>query len=79
MIGFSIEFKRWYITLRGPKSRVYLCIGFAKHLPVFISPAQAYAFDQAIDDSHSAILADEWYDDGTETDEELLNQLKSIR
>jgi hypothetical protein len=77
MIGFSIEFKRWYIVVRGPKGRVYLCIGFAKHLPVFISPAQAYAFDQAIDDSHSAILADEWDED--ETDEELLDQLKSIR
>ena len=94
MIGFSIEFKRWYITLRGPMGRIYLCTGFAKRLPVFISPAQAYAFDQAfdpdrlvdeayeeaglnIDDSHSAILADEWRED--ETDEELLDQLKSIR
>jgi hypothetical protein len=77
MIGFSIEFKRWYITLRGPKGRVYLCTGFAKRLPVFISPTQAYAFDQVIDDSHSAILADEWRED--ETDEELLDQLKSIR
>jgi hypothetical protein len=71
MIGFSIEFKRWYITLRGPRGRVYLCTGFAKRLPVFISPAQAFAFDQAIDDSHSAILADEWRED--ETDEELLD------
>jgi len=85
MIGFSIEFKRWYITLRGPKGRVYLCTGFAKRLPVFISPAQAYAFEQAIDDSHSAILAEEWIDNveddetDDETDEELLNQLKSIR
>lgn len=77
MIGFSIEFKPWYITLRGPKGRVYLCIGFVKNIPVFISPAQAYAFDQAIDDTHSAILADEWRED--ETDEKLLDQLKSIR
>ena len=77
MIGFSIEFKRWYITLRGPRGRVYLCTGFAKRLPVFISPAQAFTFDQAIDDSHSAILADEWRED--ETDEELLDQLKSPR
>jgi hypothetical protein len=77
MIGFSIEFKRWYITLRGPRCRVYLCTGFAKRLPVFISPAQAFAFDQAIDDSHSAILADEWRED--ETDEELLDQLNSTR
>jgi hypothetical protein len=77
MIGFSIEFKPWYITLRGPKGRVYLCIGFAKNIPVFISPAQAYTFDQAIDDTYSAILADEWRED--ETDEKLLDQLKSIR
>ena len=77
MIGFSIEFKRWYITLRGPRGRVYLCTGFAKRLPVFISPAQACAFEQTVDDSYSAILADEWRED--ETDEELLNQLKSIR
>lgn len=45
MIGFSIEFKRWYIVLRGPKGRIYLCTGFAKQLPVFISPMQAAQFD----------------------------------
>lgn len=67
MIGFSIEFKRWYITLRGPRGRVYLCTGFAKRIPVFISPAQAYKFEQAIDwdidDSYSALVADEFRDD----------------
>ena len=67
MIGFSLEFKRWYITLRGPKGRVYLCTGFAKHIPIFISPAQAYKFEQAAD----------WDDD--ETDDELLDTLRSIR
>ena len=66
MIGFSIEFKRWYITLRGPKGRVYLCTGFAKHIPVFISPAQAYKFEQAAD----------WDD---EDDQELLDTLRNIR
>ncbi len=66
MIGFSIEFKRWYITLRGPKGRVYLCTGFAKHIPVFISPAQSYKFEQAAD----------WDD---EDDQELLDKLRNIR
>jgi hypothetical protein len=78
MIGFSIEFKRWYITLRGPKGRVYLCTGFAKRIPVFISPAQAYALEQAVDDSYSAILADEWAND-KDDDEELRDLLKPIR
>lgn len=75
MIGFSIEFKRWFIVLRGPKGRIYLALGFAKHIPVFI-PRGTYNID-AIDDSHSATLADEWRED--ETDEDLLNDLKSIR
>jgi hypothetical protein len=78
MIGFSIEFKRWYITLRGPKGRVYLCTGFAKRIPVFISPAQAYALEQAVDDSYSAILADEWANN-KDDDEELRDLLKPIR
>lgn len=50
MIGFSIEFKRWYITVRGPMGRVYLCTGFAKQLPVFILPHQAMSFDEDIED-----------------------------
>lgn len=51
MIGFSIEFKRWYITVRGPMGRVYLCTGFAKRLPVFVSPQQSIAFDEHINDN----------------------------
>jgi hypothetical protein len=51
MIGFSIEFKRWYITVRGPMGRVYLCTGFAKRLPVFISPRQSMLFDEYIEDN----------------------------
>jgi hypothetical protein len=58
MIGFSIEFKRWYFVLRGPKGRVYLATGFAKRMPI-TTPTDTYA----IDDSYSAILADEWIDD----------------
>jgi hypothetical protein len=30
MIGFSIEFKKFYIVLRGPKGRIYLATGFMK-------------------------------------------------
>ena len=58
MIGFSIEFKRWYFVLRGPRGRVYLATGFAKRMPV-MTPTGTYT----IDDSYSAILADEWIDD----------------
>ena len=66
MIGFSIEFKRWYFVLRGPRGRVYLCTGFAKHIPIFISPAQAYQFEQTAD----------W---NGEDDQELLDTLENIR
>ena len=37
MIGFSIEFKRWYLVIRGPKGRVYSAFGFAKHMTVMLS------------------------------------------
>jgi hypothetical protein len=76
MIGFSLEFKRWYVIVRGPRGRTYLAFGFAKHLPV-ITPTGTYNVNDYIDDSHSAILADDWNED--ETDEDLLDQLKSTR
>lgn len=41
MIGFSIEFKRWYFVLRGPKGKVWLMTGFAKRMPV-ITPAGTF-------------------------------------
>jgi hypothetical protein len=44
MIGFSIEFKRWYFVLRGPKGRIYLATGFAKRMPV-MTPTGTYAVD----------------------------------
>ena len=72
MLGFSIEFKKFYIVLRGPRGRVYLATGFAKQLPFYVSPTQAAAFDTAADDTHSAILADEWREDDDE-DEEIEN------
>jgi hypothetical protein len=34
-IGFSLEFKRWYVIIRGPKGRPYCGFGFAKNPPVF--------------------------------------------
>ncbi len=67
MIGFSIEFKRWYFVIRGPKGRVYLATGFAKRMPV-ITLTGAYTLNQCIGT---------W--PGDETDEELLQQLKGIR
>ena len=67
MIGFSIEFKRWYFVLRGPKGRVYLATGFAKRMPVIILTGD-YILEQCIGT---------W--PGDETDEELLDQLKDIR
>jgi hypothetical protein len=48
MIGFSLEFKRWYFVLRGPKGRVYLATGFAKRMPV-MTPTGTYTLDQYID------------------------------
>ena len=35
--GFSIEFKPWFIVLRGPKGRIYFATGWCKELPVFTS------------------------------------------
>jgi hypothetical protein len=48
MIGFSLEFKRYYFVLRGPKGRVYLATGFAKRMPV-MTPTSTYTLDQYID------------------------------
>jgi hypothetical protein len=76
MIGFSIEFKKWYVVLRGPRGKVYLATGFAKRIPIF-TPVGTYSINRYLDDSYSAILADEWGDE--EDDQELLDQLKNIR
>ena len=48
MIGFSIEFKRWYFVLRGPKGHVYLTTGFAKRMPI-ITPTGTYTLDEYFD------------------------------
>jgi len=49
MIGFSLEFKRWYFVLRGPKGRVYLATGFAKRMPV-MTPVGTIDIDQLLDE-----------------------------
>jgi len=48
MIGFSIEFKRWYVIVRGPKGRMYFAIGFAQRMPV-ITPTGTYTLDQYLE------------------------------
>jgi hypothetical protein len=50
MIGFSIEFKRWYFVLRGPRGRVYLATGFAKRMPV-MTPIGTYDMEQYIEET----------------------------
>ena len=50
MIGFSIEFKRWYFVLRGPRGRVYLATGFAKNMPVFVDNRSVSLHDPIDDD-----------------------------
>jgi hypothetical protein len=53
MIGFSLEFKRWYFVLRGPRGRVYLATGFAKHTPVFVDNRSVGLHDLIDDDDIS--------------------------
>jgi hypothetical protein len=83
MIGFSLEFKRWYFVLRGPKGRVYLATGFAKRMPVFAKGRSVSLHDIINDDDvkYGTYRCDQrivpW--EGDETDEELLRQLKEIR
>ena len=55
MIGFSIEFKRWYLVVRGPKGRVYSAFGFANHMPVF-TPEKTMTLQEYIDNYEDAIV-----------------------
>ena len=55
MIGFSFEFKRWYVVVRGPKGRVYSAFGFAKQMPVF-TPSKTMSLDEYIEDYNDAIV-----------------------
>jgi hypothetical protein len=55
MIGFSLEFKRWYLVVRGPKGNVYSAFGFAKQMPVF-TPTKTMTLQEYIDDYNDAII-----------------------
>ena len=80
MIGFSIEFKKFYFVLRGPKGRVYLATGFAKRMPV-MTPTGTYSMHDLIGDdikygTYRCDLA-AWPSD--ETDDELPDTLEDMR
>jgi len=55
MIGFSIEFKRWYLVVRGPKGRVYSAFGFAKQMPVIL-PDRTMTWDEYLKDRDDQIV-----------------------
>jgi hypothetical protein len=55
MIGFSLEFKRFYVVVRGPKGNVYSAFGFAKQMPVF-TPTKTMTLQEYIDDYNDAII-----------------------
>lgn len=55
MIGLTIEFKRWYLVIRGPKGRVYAAFGFAKQMPVF-TPERTMTLREYMDDYDDAIV-----------------------
>jgi len=55
MIGINIEFKRWYLVIRGPRGRVYSAFGFAKQMPVFL-PTHTTTLDQYLADRDDEIV-----------------------
>ena len=55
MIGFSLEFKRWYLVVRGPKGRVYSAFGFAKQMPVF-TPTKTMTLQEYMEDYNDAYV-----------------------
>ena len=55
MIGFSLEFKKWYVVVRGPKGNVYSAFGFAKQMPVF-TPTETITLQEYMDDYNNAIV-----------------------
>jgi hypothetical protein len=55
MIGFSLEFKRWYLVVRGPKGRVYSAFGFAKQMPVF-TPTKTMTLQEYMEDDDDAYV-----------------------
>jgi hypothetical protein len=55
MIGFSLEFKRWYLVVRGPKGNVYSAFGFAKQMPVF-TPTKTMTLQEYTEDYDDAYV-----------------------
>ena len=55
MIGFSLEFKRWYLVVRGPKGKVYSAFGFAKQMPVF-TPTKTITLQEYMEDDDDAYV-----------------------
>ena len=55
MIGFSLEFKQWYLVVRGPKGRVYSAFGFAKQMPVF-TPTKTITLQEYMEDYNDAYV-----------------------
>jgi hypothetical protein len=55
MIGFSIEFKRWYLVIRGPKGRVYSAFGFVNQMPVML-PDRSITLDEYLEDRDDQII-----------------------
>ena len=59
MIGFSLEFKKFYVVVRGPKGRVYSAFGFAKQMPVF-TPTKTITLQEYMEDDDDAyVLTDQ--------------------
>ena len=55
MIGFSLEFKKFYVVVRGPKGRVYSAFGFAKQMPVF-TPTKTMTLQEYMEDDDDAYV-----------------------
>jgi hypothetical protein len=55
MISFSLEFKKFYVVVRGPKGRVYSAFGFAKQMPVF-TPTKTMTLQEYMEDYDDAYV-----------------------
>ena len=55
MIGFSLEFKKFYVVVRGPKGHVYSAFGFAKQMPVF-TPTKTMTLQEYMEDDDDAYV-----------------------
>lgn len=55
MLGFTLEFKKWYLVLRGPKGRVYSAIGFSNKMPVFL-PDRTVTLDEYIQERDDELV-----------------------